>query len=161
MHSFIGMINYYHDIWLRCSKVLGPLVLLMSKATPWKWMQVKQKAFDRTKKVVSQETLLVYPDFNALFEMHMGNSNTQLGAVTSQQEMFIAFYSCKLNSTQRNYTAMEQELLAIAETLKEFKNILIGQRIKVYTNHKTLTYKTTIVKGLYDGAWSWKTIFWN
>ena len=32
--------------------------------------------------------------------------------------------------------------MAIVETLKEFKNILLGQRITVYTDHKNLTYKT-------------------
>ena len=32
----------------------------------------------------------------------------------------------------------EQELLAIVETLKEFKGMLWGQRLKVYTDHKNL-----------------------
>ena len=52
------------------------------------------------------------------------------------------FYSQKLNPAQTRYTTTEKELLAIVETLKEFKNILLGQKIRVYTDHKKLTHKT-------------------
>eukprot|EP00957_Ditylum_brightwellii_P030576 2316263-Ditylum_brightwellii.AAC.1 len=71
--------------------------------------------------------LLAYSDFDLLFEVHMDASDTQLGAVIGKGRMPVAFHSCKLNSTQRNYTTTEQELLDIVETVKEFKNIILGQ----------------------------------
>ena len=98
-------------------------------------------AFDKIKQIVGHETLLSYPDFNLPFEIHTDASHTQLGAVISQNNKPIAFYSRKLQLAQRRYTITEHELLSIIETLKEFKNILLGQQIVVYTDHKNLTYK--------------------
>ncbi len=39
---------------------------------------------------------------------------------------------------QRKYSVKEIELLAIVETFKEFKGMLWGQPIKVFTDHKHL-----------------------
>ena len=80
------------------------------------------------------------------FDIHTNASDHQLEAIISQKGMPIAFYSRKLNSAQKNYMTTTRKLLAIGETLKEFKNILLGQSIKVYTDHKNLTYKISIQK---------------
>ena len=61
-----------------------------------------------------------------------------MGAVITQQNRPIAFFSRKLSETQQRYSVMEIELLIIIETLKEFKGMLWGQLIKVYTDHKNL-----------------------
>ena len=91
-------------------------------------------------KVIAKETLLAYPNFNARFDIHTDASQTQLGAVISQDGIPIAFYySRKLNPAQTRYTTTEKEILSIVETLKEFRNILLGQQVRVYTDHKNLT----------------------
>ena len=142
LRRFIGMVNYYRDMWVRRSETLAPLTSLTSKDVKWEWTEVHQQAFDKMKKIVAREVLLSYPDFNDVFEIHTDASATQLGAVISQKSKPIAFYSRKLNPAQTRYTTTERELLAIVETLKEFKNILLGQNIRVYTDHKNLTYKS-------------------
>jgi RNase H-like domain found in reverse transcriptase len=58
-----------------------------------------------------------------------------------QDDCPLACYSRKLNSAQKRYTTGEQELLSIVETLKEFKNILLGQKLIVHTDHKNLLYQ--------------------
>ena len=61
----------------------------------------------------------------------MDASKLQLGSVISQKGKPIAFYSRKkLNPAQVNYTTTECELLSIVETLKEFRNVLLGQQIR-------------------------------
>ncbi len=73
------------------------------------------------------------------FEIYTDASSTQLRALITQDNRPIAFFSRKLSETQQKYSVMEIELLAIVETLKEFKGMLWRQEVKVYINHKKLT----------------------
>ena len=90
--------------------------------------------------IFSKDVLLSYPDFSKRFDIHTNASDLQLGSVISQDGKPIAFFSRKLTPAQLNYTTMEKELLAIVETLKEFRNILLGFEIKVFTDHQNLKY---------------------
>ncbi len=83
--------------------------------------------------------MLAYPDFSKPFEIYTDASTKQLGAVITQENRPIAFFSRKLSGAQSKYTVTKIELLAIVETLKEFNGMLWGQRINVYTDHKNLT----------------------
>ena len=141
LRRFIGMVNYYRDMWARRSDILAPLTALTSKEAKWQWTDVEQQAFDRMKRLIGRSALLAYPNFNKTFVIHTDASHTQLGAVISQDNKPIAFYSRKLNPAQTRYTTTERELLSIVETLKEFRNILLGQQITVYTDHRNLTFK--------------------
>jgi hypothetical protein len=72
------------------------------------------------------------------FEIYTDVSTMQLGAVITQDNRPIVFFSRKLSEPQTKYSVTKIELLAIVETLKEFQGMLWGQHIKVYTDHKNL-----------------------
>ena len=93
------------------------------------------------KRIVAKEVILAHPDFSKPFQIHTDASHYQLGAVIAQEGKPIAFYSRKLNGAQTRYTTTEPELLSIVETLKEYRNILLGHEIEVFTDHKNLTFK--------------------
>ena len=79
--------------------------------------------------------MLAYLDFLKPFDIYTDSSTKQLGAVITQDNRPIAFFSRKLSNAQSKYTVTKLELLAIVETHKEFNGMLWGQRINVYTNH--------------------------
>jgi hypothetical protein len=89
---------------------------------------------------VSQETLLAFTDFEKEFHVYTDTSNKQLGSFIMQEGKPLDFYSRKLNLAQTRYTTGEKELLSIVETLKEFRDILIGQKVIVHTDHLNILY---------------------
>ena len=109
-----------------------------TKKAPWCWSEVHQKAFDDAKATIAKEVVLAYPDYSKVFEIYTDASSKQLGSVITQENRPLAFFSRKLSDTQQRYSVTEIELLAIVETLKEFKGMLWGQQVKVYTDHQNL-----------------------
>ena len=83
-----------------------------------------------------------YPDFNKPFEIHTDSSHTQLGAVISQNNKPIAFFIQEnFNWLKHDIQPLNVSCYLLLKHLKEFKNILLGQQIVVYTDHKSLSYK--------------------
>jgi hypothetical protein len=139
-------------MWARRSEMLAPLTDLVgecretkptkkkkTKKKPWWWDPIHQQAFDNVKAAIAKETVLAYLDFLKSFEIYTDASATQLGAMIAQDNRPIVLFSRKLTKMQQKYSVTEIELLAIVETLKEFKGMLWGQDIKVYIDHKNLT----------------------
>ena len=62
LRHFLGMVQYYHDLWVKRSEMFAPLTDLVgecgqtkttkakgTKKVPWHWEEVHQKAFDTVK----------------------------------------------------------------------------------------------------------------
>ena len=102
VHSFIGIFNYYRDMWERWSQVIHTLTALNLNNVKFKWTDVEHESFYDIKRDVTQDALLAYLDLNKRFDIHTDARDYYLGAVTSQEGRPIAFYSHKLTDWKHN-----------------------------------------------------------
>ncbi len=120
LRHFLGIVQYYRDMWPSHSETLAPLTNLVggcretkttrmnkTKIKPWWWDSIHQQAFDVVKAAIAKETVLAYPDFSKPFELYTDSSSTQLGAVITQDNRLIAFFSRKLSKMQQKYSVTE------------------------------------------------------
>ena len=123
---------------------MAPLTKLISqKRSKIKWTAEADAAFKKIKAICAEDALLFYPDYSKSFAIHTNSSEYQMGAVISQEGNAIAYWSRRISLAQKKYPTIEQELLAITEVLKEYRGMLLGQRIVIHTDHKNLTYDNT------------------
>ena len=145
--SLIGMVQYYCDMWKSRSHILVPLIEASGgpKGSKITWTDELEHAFNNLKEMVSAETLLNYPDWWTIpFTIHTDASDKQLGSVISKNDKPIAFFSHRLSKAQLNYTITEKDFLSIVECLKQFRGILFGYSINVFSDHKNLVYAATL-----------------
>jgi hypothetical protein len=124
------MVQYYRDMWQKHSEMLAPLTNLVgecgetkttkkdkTKKKPWHRESILQQAFDNVKATIAKEVVLAYPDFTKPFEIYTDASTKLLGAVLTQGNRPIVFFSRKLSMMQTKYSGTKIELLAIVETI--------------------------------------------
>ncbi|KAH9100500.1 hypothetical protein Ae201684P_006697 [Aphanomyces euteiches] len=120
LRRFVGMVNYYRDLWPRRAHLCAPLTALTSDKQPFKWSEEAIRAFIAIKAMIAREAMLVYPDSAYLSSFTLMHRNINL----------------------RNYASNKLELLAIKEVLSEFRNVLLGRDITIYTDHLNFTHET-------------------
>ena len=66
---FIGLLNYYSDMWAIQSHLIQSLTKLIPDKVNLRWTDMK-KSYVNIKKAVAREALLVYPCFNKQLQIH-------------------------------------------------------------------------------------------
>ena len=155
LRTFLGLVNYYRDMWPRWSHILAPLTELTGKKT-FVWNAEHGEAFKKMKALVAMDALLAYPDYSLPFDIETDASDYQLGGAIKQNGRAIAYYSRKLTPAQLNYTTIEKETLSVVEILIKFQPMLLGAKINVHTDHKNITH--TVSKFTTQRVMRWRLL---
>lgn len=142
---FLGLLGYYRKFIPDFAKITKPMTQCLkkgSKITPNDINYVD--CFETCKKLLTNDPILQYPDFDKDFILTTDASNFAIGAVLSQgtigSDKPIAYASRTLNSSEINYSTIEKELLAIVWATKYFRPYLFGRKFKIVTDHKPLQW---------------------
>ena len=88
----------------------------------------EQLAFETLKNKLTENPILVYPDFSKDFYIACDASNSGLGAVLLQKAKTrmraVYFTSRVLTPAEQNYSATECECLAVYWALRKFRHLI-------------------------------------
>jgi len=119
--------------------------MLLKKEAKFEWNEDCHKGLDTLKKKLVTAPILIFPDWNKEFHVHVYASSIDLGTILSQLgegdiDNPIYFASRKLSITENNYTTIEWEGLVMVYVLHKFRHYLSGSHFKMYTYHSSLKY---------------------
>ena len=142
LKSFLGLIMFYSRFMPHHSTVLAPLNSLLKKNVPWRWTKTEDNAFMAAKNLLLNSRTLVHYDETLPLVLSCDASSYGAGAVLSHvingKHQPIAFASCTLTETQRNYSQLEKEAFSIIFGLKRFHQYLCGRSFTILTDHRPL-----------------------
>ncbi|GFX44417.1 transposon Tf2-11 polyprotein [Trichonephila clavipes] len=111
---------------------------------PLNWSSEAITAFQRCKQALADAALLAHPSPSAPLALHVDASDYAIGGalhqVVDSELQPLAFFSRKLTSSEKSYSAYDRELLAIYSAIRHFRYMLEARDFTVFTDHKPLTY---------------------
>lgn len=147
VRSFLGTAGYYRRFIRDFSKISTPLSNLTKESTKFEWGHAQEAAFLQLKQSIMSAPVLVLPDPNVPYVVHVDASGYAVGAVLQQDQgkglQPIAFLSKKMLDAETRYPVHEQELLAIIHALSTWRHYLHGRKFKVLTDHRSLQHFKT------------------
>jgi len=170
----LGFTNFYRRFIRKYAKVTLPLTELLNKteASPrdkkgahtvkWEWTQQAELAFRKLKRIFTEAPIFQHFDPAKLIILQTDTSGFAIVGIHNHYDVFgvlrpVNFFSRKCSPAEQNYDTYDRELLAIVETLKQWRHYLEGANYKVliWCDHRNLEYfQTSKVLSRRQARWS-------
>ena len=151
VRSVLGLFGWFREYIPRYAEWARALTELTSKRVPNRipWGTNEQASFDKLKELLCtavNEPLCII-DWSKPFNIYTDASDYMVAGILSQtgedgNEQPIAFFSKKLNDTQKAWSTIEKEAFAVLEALNRFRSWVFGYSIFIYSDHNPLSFLT-------------------
>jgi hypothetical protein len=101
-----------------------------------------EKSFELLKEEIIGQPVLVFPYFSKTFQVRCDASGFMIGAVLSQDNKPIAYFSDKINETKKKYSMYDKEFYEVIQALKKWRHYLVPKDFVLYSDNHALQFIT-------------------
>lgn len=143
LKAYLGLVNYYRKFIPNMATVAHSLYNLLREDVDWIWSNECQASFNRLQNIIASEDILVHYNPKLKLKLACDASNYGLGAVLSHVfdngvEKPICFASRTLSESEKKYSQINKEALALVFGVNKFHQYLFGRKFTLVTDSKPL-----------------------
>jgi len=149
VRRLLGIFGFFRDHIPGYAALARPLTELTTKRIPnvVPWKDEHTTALNHLKHALCEATnrKLYAADFSKPFCVHVDASDFTVAGYLSQcsednVEYPLAFFSVKLNASQKAWAIVHKEAYAVLVALKKFRNLVWGAEIHLFSDHNPLSF---------------------
>jgi hypothetical protein len=123
---FHGLAIFYRNFIRNFSGICAPMLdIVKKKHKSFNWTEEAEKSFKVLKEKITEQPILVFPYFGKTFQVRCDASGLAIGAVLSQDNRSVVYFSENSNDTKKNYSTYDKEFYAVIQALKKWRHYLI------------------------------------
>jgi hypothetical protein len=143
LRIFHGLESFYKKFIKDFSGISVPVMDTMKKRhKSFKWTKESERSFNIQKEKITERPIPILPNFEKTFQVRCDASGVAIGAVMSQDSQPVAYFSEKLNDTNRKYSTYDKEIYSIIQALKKWRHYLVPQEFVLYSDNQALQFIT-------------------
>lgn len=150
VQAFLGLTGYYRRFIHNYAKIAEPLHKLLrykqndAPRSIFMWTEDCTNAFNKLKQYLTSPPIMQAPNFSFPFVLELDACEYGIGCVLTQEienkKYVIAYASRTLTTSERKYSAVEREALAIVWATKYFRQYIEGGPVIVRSDCKALEW---------------------
>jgi hypothetical protein len=143
VRSFHGLTRFYRKFIRNFIAICAPMMDTVKKRHKYfKRTQEAEKSFNLLKENITEQPILVLPNFGKTFQVRCDASRVAIGAVLSQDNRPVAYFSDKMNDTKGNYSTYDKYFYSVIQALNKWRHYHVPKEFVLYSNKQNLQFIT-------------------